>query len=469
MANTTNPITSATGFYITDGGVGNTSGTGTYYRLYGSNNLVGQDFYGTMDWNSVSVANPSATRTQILSLTSTGLNIIGTGNKLGVNSALYLWTGAGNLTGNIVLGSSNSGSSLTTGVYNTIIGTSTGSSLTTGYYNTIIGVNAGKNLITGYSNTIIGVNAGENLTGYDNTIIGVFAGTSLTTGYSNTIIGVSAGLSLANGTLNVFMGYEAGRSANSGSGNLCIGNNAGYYITTASNQVCVGGSAGINLTTGELGVYLGVNTTASSGNASSENVIGAGVTGKGTNTTKIGLTTTSLYLPYINYINDYNVANTNNAILVMTGSNSIPMRIVVANSIIYIANDAFNAGVQMASGANAWSAISDRRMKENIEPLGSSLSALLQLNPVSYNFIGNTEKLTKDVGFIAQEVADIPLLKNITSLTTTPTGEERYTITITDFIPYLVKGFQEQHAEIVDLKEQLASLKATVDILTQKP
>ena len=71
MANTTNPITSATGFYITDGGVGNTNGTNTYYRLYGSANLVGQDFLGTMTWNSVATASPSATPVQVLTLDGT--------------------------------------------------------------------------------------------------------------------------------------------------------------------------------------------------------------------------------------------------------------------------------------------------------------------------------------------------------------------------------------------------------------
>lgn len=110
MANTSNPITSATGFYITDGGVGNTSGTNTYYRLYGSTILVGQDFYGTMTWNSVATPNPSATPVQVLSLAgSTSASILTLGNTINTCTSTIQTYNPANYTSNFLNFSSGAG------------------------------------------------------------------------------------------------------------------------------------------------------------------------------------------------------------------------------------------------------------------------------------------------------------------------------------------------------------------------
>ena len=86
---------------------------------------------------------------------------------------------------------------------------------------------------------------------------------------------------------SVAVGDTALNSATSGSKNTCVGYASGTQITTANDSICIGWTSGKDLTTGK-GIYIGIDSAASSGSVDKEIVIGFGITGKGANTGFLG-------------------------------------------------------------------------------------------------------------------------------------------------------------------------------------
>jgi hypothetical protein len=104
----------------------------------------------------------------------------------------------------------------------------------------------------------------------------------------------------------------------------------------------------------------------------------------------------------------------------------------------------------------AYTAVSDSRLKENVEPLSAGLSEVLQLNPVTYNFKSDETKANQ-VGLIAQEVLEV-----IPEVVGVPIDETNgsYGINYAGLTPVLVKAIQEQQAMIEELKAKVAALEA---------
>ncbi len=124
------------------------------------------------------------------------------------------------------------------------------------------------------------------------------------------------------------------------------------------------------------------------------------------------------------------------------------------NGGIYFHSSAANAalGAKIATGQSAWSAISDRRAKENITAVGYGLNTVMKLNPRSYNYLGNN---FRNLGFIAQDVAEIvPEVVDVPE-----NADEMYSIRYSELIPVLTKAIQEQQAQIEELKAEVKALK----------
>ena len=116
-------------------------------------------------------------------------------------------------------------------------------------------------------------------------------------------------------------------------------------------------------------------------------------------------------------------------------------------------NGTSKAKIDNSSGA--YSALSDARLKDNVQECEKGLSEILSLRSVSYTFIDDASK-TKQVGFIAQEVE--PLIPEVVS---TPTSSNQYYgLNYAGVVPVLVKAIQEQQAIIEQLKADVAALKA---------
>jgi hypothetical protein len=136
--------------------------------------------------------------------------------------------------------------SLTTGTYNTGIGTYSLLSVTDGDLCTAVG---GGTLFanTGSINTAVGAGAlFSNTTAGFNTATGAFALFSNTTGASNNAFGDNALVANTSGFLNVAVGSSALNQNTTGTGNIAMGFFAGTNVTTGNNNIDFGnaGDAG---------------------------------------------------------------------------------------------------------------------------------------------------------------------------------------------------------------------------------
>lgn len=101
---------------------------------------------------------------------------------------------------------------------------------------------------------------------------------------------------------------------------------------------------------------------------------------------------------------------------------------------------------------------SDQSLKTNIQPLGSSINKIMNLQSVAYEWITPQDTLMYGVhfGFIAQQVDTvIPGIVHTNS-------QGLKTLSYTEFIPYLVKALQEEHSRNDSLAQRLTQLEGTV-------
>jgi len=138
-------------------------------------------------------------------------------------------------------------------------------------------------------------------------------------------------------------------------------------------------------------------------------------------------------------------------------------------------------GMALGSASSRWSVVyasngtiqtSDERYKTNIQPLAPGLSAVMMLQPISYNWTNEKLRLGTGVnyGFSAQALSEIlpdlvihtPTL--IDAETGKPTSEhaDAYGVKYAEFTPILVKAIQEQQAMIEQLKQKVAELEKKV-------
>jgi len=287
-----------------------------------------------------------------------------------------------------------------------------------GVRNVAIGANNGALAAnTGSDNTAIGADALKaNTTGIYNVAVGAIALSTATTVNANTGIGYNA-LRLCTGQQNTAVGYEAGGSVSTGYDNVLIGQRAANYQN--------------NLTSGSDNTVIGAYARLSSGTVSDELVIGRYALGQGGSTGSLGVSGNGVHI-------------------VFNGSTT------------------------------AWSAHSDKRLKENIVDSTAGLSFINDLRPITYNW-----KSKKDIsdefvnyydadsdepvqgqvkqtnhGFIAQEVKAAidahPEIKEGHSIwRESPDGIQN--LADGALIPMMVKAIQELSAEVETLKSQIGA------------
>jgi hypothetical protein len=111
-------------------------------------------------------------------------------------------------------------------------------------------------------------------------------------------------------------------------------------------------------------------------------------------------------------------------------------------------------------GAGAYTNGSDARIKDDIQPITSSLEVVNKLNPVTFKY---KEDWSKDqsvqTGFIAQELQET-LKDEIYIDGLVSTGGEYLSVAYQNIIPLLTKAIQEQQTIINDLKARVETLEA---------
>jgi hypothetical protein len=117
--------------------------------------------------------------------------------------------------------------------------------------------------------------------------------------------------------------------------------------------------------------------------------------------------------------------------------------------------------------------ISDQRLKENIKPIEEIIDKVMQLNPSSYNFKKDYQKMNvpkrNQMGFVAQEVEKIfpQLVTIIHQADIHGSNTPKYKgLNYIGFIPVLTKAIQEQQKKITTLEDRIAKLETTLNALT---
>jgi Chaperone of endosialidase len=137
-----------------------------------------------------------------------------------------------------------------------------------------------------------------------------------------------------------------------------------------------------------------------------------------------------------------------------------------ADNLFLIFNDFIKGEFDMATGV--YSAVSDKTLKKNIEPVAKAIEGIMRLKPSKYHFKEERDSDPKHYGLIAQD-----LIKVFPEVVTVhdDNGEDGglpglHLVAQTELIPILIRGMQEQQEIISDLQSRLARIEAMMVRLT---
>ena len=115
-------------------------------------------------------------------------------------------------------------------------------------------------------------------------------------------------------------------------------------------------------------------------------------------------------------------------------------------------------------GGGSWSALSDKRLKRDVKQFSDGLELIMQLRPVSFKYIKDTdyEDIEKEyVGFIAQDVEKIaPYMVHISTNKIGSTNfQDTRLFDESALSKILVNAIQQQQQQITELKSEMKQLK----------
>ncbi len=119
---------------------------------------------------------------------------------------------------------------------------------------------------------------------------------------------------------------------------------------------------------------------------------------------------------------------------------------------IALSGDA-KGGVAVASGGVTFDTTSDRRLKENIEPLKAT-DKLMEMNPVLFNWKADPDG-PKNMGFIAQDMQNIMP----EAVSSDDTEEKMLRMDYGRITPILVSALQDAHRKIEQLESRIAAME----------
>jgi len=150
-------------------------------------------------------------------------------------------------------------------------------------------------------------------------------------------------------------------------------------------------------------------------------------------------------------------------IVAHTGTGSAPLyacRDDNGDGLVFYRNEAVRGKVVINASSVSYNTTSDYRLKENVVGLGNASSRVLQLNPVRFNFIGDSDTVD---GFLAHEAqAVVPEAVTGEKDAVNEDGSPNYQgIDQSKLVPLLTAALQEALARIETLEADVATLKGT--------
>ncbi|MFC0605352.1 tail fiber domain-containing protein [Winogradskyella pulchriflava] len=301
-----------------------------------------------------------------------------------------------------------------------------------------LGVDAGLS-DDGTDNQNLGIGAyalQNNTDGTDNIGLGSIALTSNTSGDGNVAIGNYSFYQNNNGNYNTALGNRSGWSNVSGSRNVFLGNNAGHNELGSNKLYIENSSADANnaLIYGEFdNDFIRVNGNFQvSGEANLRRNAGTGVALRVNGAEALWFNGT--YFSYgfggsANYFSD------NVGIGIGPAATNPNAELVVVGDIEY---------------TGTITDVSDRRLKENLEPINNVLERLQNIKGYSYNMISDETK-EREYGVIAQD-----LQKVFPEMVSVIDSENQYLgVSYIQMIPVLLEAIKEQQSIIESQNEKL--------------
>ena len=131
-------------------------------------------------------------------------------------------------------------------------------------------------------------------------------------------------------------------------------------------------------------------------------------------------------------------------------------RTTTNGDIVQFRKDGSTVGsIAVTSSVTTYNTSSDRRLKDNIEPIADGTAKLMAMKPVTHTWIADPDAGAV-FGFIAQEMQEIVP----EAVSGDPDGEEMMSMDYGRITPVLVAALQEATNEIKALKQRLAELEA---------
>lgn len=211
--------------------------------------------------------------------------------------------------------------------------------------------------IPGFKTFASGLTAGVTT----NTFFGTTAGNLTTTGATNVGIGYNVLGQLTNGSNNTVIGPQSLNQLTTGTNNVTMGRDSGGTITTGTRNICIGYEAGYNLNT-----------------SNSRNIL----------------------IGSLGVVGDNNITRIGNA------TDSIGTSKCFIQGISGVTTDGAAVACLVDANGQLGTISSERKLKENIEPLKDVRDIVKNLKPCSFNMISDESK-TKTIGFIADEFEEI--------------------------------------------------------------
>lgn len=172
----------------------------------------------------------------------------------------------------------------------------------------------------------------------------------------------------------------------------------------------------------------------------------------------------------LGFTNDLNVILDNNEIMARENGAESELYLngqgggVVINSLASTTHSLFVNGTAAKPGGGSWTASSDARLKDNVQPYELGLEEVLRVEPVTYHYTSQTgnDTTVEYVGVIAQELQKISpdmVIESELELVDGSKGEY-LSVDPSAFTYMLINAIKEQQKQIEELKKEVAALKA---------
>jgi len=312
----------------------------------------------------------------------------------------------------------------------------------TGYRVTGLGYRAFRNNTTGQNNTGVGYQAGaSNTTTSNNTYVGTYAGdgTAVGGGYNTAVGAYSLTSNLVTGSgYNTCVGGRSGLSVTSGSDNTLIGYGAGDSVSSGFDNTAVGYNALQAINTENGNVAVGHNALGSAYSTIESTCVGSGAGSTITTGSK-----NTILGAYSGNEDGLDIRTLSNRIVLADGDGSVGLYIDDSQ-------DAHFDGNVIAYSTT----ISDRRLKSEITNISNALDKVGQINGVTFVRNNNGEKAA---GIVAQEIMEVlpeAVKSQVLPLQTGEQDKEYYVVEYDAVTGLLVEAVKELKARVEALESK---------------